>query len=219
MPETSAPTPSPDLRSDSRRNRLRLVAAARELVAEKGVDVSAAEIAARAEVGVGTLYRRFGSKDALIRDILTDGIDEVQAVAVAALEDTDAWNGFSTFFAFFSMTQVANQGIAEYVSVASGVPSEEMCQYNTRLRSLVQELVRQAHAEGTLRSDVTWEDIVILSRASVAAGECLGVHAPPEQWKRTCAIILEGIRAPGAAALPGTAPVDRSAVSVAQQLP
>jgi AcrR family transcriptional regulator len=219
MPETSAPSPSPDLRSDSRRNRLRLVAAARELVAEKGVDVSAAEIAARAEVGVGTLYRRFGSKDALIRDILSDGIDEVQAVAVAALEDTDAWNGFATFFAFFSMTQVANQGIAEYVSVASGVPSEEMCQDNTRLRSLLQELVRQAHAEGTLRSDVTWEDIVILSRASVAAGECLGVHAPPEQWKRTCAIILEGVRSPGVAALPGTAPVDRSAGSVAQQLP
>jgi len=194
MSETAPPANPSDLRSDSRRNRVRLVAAARELVAERGTDVTAADIAARAEVGVGTLYRRFGSKDALIRDILVDGIDEVQSVAEAALDDPDAWNGLSTFFAFFSMTQFANQGIAEYLASSIDVANEEACGYNGRLRTLVSQIVQRAHDSGSLRADVTWEDFVMLSRASVAAGECLGVHAAPDQWQRTCAIILAGMR-------------------------
>ena len=195
MPTVETPPITPDQRSDSRRNRLRLVAAARDLVAEKGMDVTAAEIAARAEVGVGTLYRRFGSKDSLIRDILADGIDEVETVAQAALDDPDAWNGFADFFTFFSKTQVDNQGIAEYLSLSPAMPDQEMCSYNGRLSGLVRALVERAHAEGALRADVTWEDIALLSRASVSAGECLGVHAPPEQWRRSCAIILNGVRA------------------------
>ena len=194
MPAHDASVDPSDLRADSRRNRVRLVTAARELVAEKGSDVTAADIAARAEVGVGTLYRRFGSKDALIRDILADGIDEVQAVAEGALEDPDAWNGLATFFTFFSKTQVANQGIAEYVSSATGLSTAEMCTYNGRLRELLQELVQRAHSSGALRADVNWEDVVLLSRASVAAGECLGVSASPDQWRRSCAVILAGMR-------------------------
>jgi AcrR family transcriptional regulator len=209
MTDIDTHSPSVDQRSDSKRNRVRLVAAARELVAERGMDVTAAEIAARAEVGVGTLYRRFGSKDSLIRDILSDGIDEVQVVAQAALDDPDAWNGFSTFFAFFSKTQVDNQGIAEYLALSTGLRSDEMCEYNGRLRTLVERLVERAHDEGTLRADASWEDIVILSRASVSAGECLGVHASPEQWQRTCAILLAGLKAPAQARLPGKAPSSR----------
>jgi len=194
MPAHDATVDPSDQRADSRRNRVRLVAAARELVAEKGSDVTAADIAARAEVGVGTLYRRFGSKDALIRDILADGIDEVQAEAEGALEDPDAWNGLATFFTFFSKTQVGNQGIADYVSSATGMSTEEMCTYNSRLRELLHQLVQRAHASGDLRADVTWEDVVLLSRASVAAGECLGVRASPDQWRRSCAVILAGMR-------------------------
>jgi len=183
-----------DHRSDSRRNRVRLVEAARELVAEKGIEVTAAEIAARAEVGVGTLYRRFGSKDALIRDILRDGLDEVETVAQAALNDPDSWHGLSSFFAFFSQTQVDNQGIAEYLSLETSVPADEMAKMNGRLSGLVEDLVERAHRDGWLRADVTWEEVVLLSRASVAATECLGVHASSGQSQRACAIILNGMR-------------------------
>jgi AcrR family transcriptional regulator len=193
-PDTPA-TPL-DHRSDSRRNRLRLIAAARELVAERGMDVTAAEISARAEVGVGTLYRRFGSKESLIRDILADGIDEVEAVALQALSAPDGWSGLSTFFAFFSQTQVDNQGIAEYLSLSTSVPVDEMNRYNGRLSSLVQQLVHRAHNEGTLRADVSWQEVVLLSRASVSAAECLGAHSSAEQRQRASAIILTGMKAP-----------------------
>ena len=185
-----------DHRSDSRRNRLRLVEAARALVAQKGMDVTAAEIATRAEVGVGTLYRRFGSKDALIRDILADGLAEVEAVAQAALDDPDSWNGLAHFFAFFSQTQVDNQGIAEYLSLSTSVPADEMNRMNSRLSGFVQNLVERAHREGSLRLDVTWQDVVLLSRASVSATECLGVYAPSGQSERACKIILEGMKTP-----------------------
>jgi AcrR family transcriptional regulator len=76
--------PAPE-RADSRRKRLRLIEAGRLVVAEKGLDAGAAEIAARAEVGVGTLYRRFGTREAPVKDILTDGIAEIQAVVDRAL--------------------------------------------------------------------------------------------------------------------------------------
>ncbi|MBY4383843.1 TetR/AcrR family transcriptional regulator [Rhodococcus fascians] len=195
MIEENATTHPPDQRSDSRRNRVRLVDAARILVAEKGIEVSAAEIAARAEVGVATLYRRFGSKDALIRDILIDGISEVEAVADEALADTDPWRGFCTFFTFFSHTQDVNQGIAEYLATAAAIPSSEQSEYNGRLLSKLKRIVKRAHETGCLRNEVTWRDVVILSRASVGAGQCLGVYAAPDQAHRSCAVIIEGMRA------------------------
>lgn len=167
------------------------------------MDVTAADIAAHADVGVATLYRRFGSKDSLIRDILVDGINEVESVADTALAESDAWQGFCTFFSFFSYTQVANQGIAEYLSTAAAISAQEQAQYHGVLLSKLQEIVRRAHESGALRPDVTWRDIVLLSRASVAAGHCLGVDAPAEQWQRTCAIIIEGLRATHPSPLPG----------------
>jgi AcrR family transcriptional regulator len=207
-------TPSAELpsavgeRADSRRKRLRLIAAARAVVAERGVDVSAADIAARAEVGVGTLYRRFGSKDALIRDILLDGIAEVQTVAEEALANPDPWEGLATFLAAFSAIQVANQGLAEFTSAKSTIHQDQVRDSTAKLRQLVTKLVSRAHDSGTLRKDVTWKDIVLLTQASVAADECLGIRANAEQSRRTCTILLDGLRAPGTTPLPGQPPTD-----------
>lgn len=195
MPGDADATTPTDQRSDSRRNRVRLVEAARTLVAEKGLDVTAAEIASHADVGVATLYRRFGSKDSLIRDILIDGIDEVEAVADDALADSDAWRGFCTFFTFFSHVQDVNQGIAQYLATGSAIPAAEAAEYNGRLLKKFKRIVRRAHDSGSLRDEVTWRDVVILSRASVEAGECLGVGSAPDQAQRTCAVIIEGMRA------------------------
>ncbi|MCW2649721.1 MAG: transcriptional regulator, TetR family, partial [Mycobacterium sp.] len=90
-----AETGPPHERADSRRKRLRLIEAARLVVAQKGLDAGAAEIAARAEVGVGTLYRRFGTREALVKDILLDGIAETQAAADRALAAPDPWTGLT----------------------------------------------------------------------------------------------------------------------------
>jgi AcrR family transcriptional regulator len=189
-------------RSDSRRKRLRLIAAAREAVAEHGLDVSAAEIATRAEVGVGTLYRRFGSKEALVQDVLIDGLAEVQSAADEALADPDAWSGLARFLVALTEAQVANRGVAEFTAAhAPGLPPAAAA-YAGHLTEAIKELTARAQAAGAIRPDVTWRDIVMLSLAPVGADECLGVRAGEEQWRRTIAIALDGLRTPSPNELP-----------------
>ena len=205
----SADSGSPRERADSRRKRLRLIEAARLVVAEKGLGAGAAEIAARAEVGVGTLYRRFGSREALIGDILADGVAEVQSVADRALSMPDAWLGLSLFLSEFSQAQAANRGLHELTASDGGEFSSELREDVLRLREAVQELTRRAHQAGALRKDVTWPDIVVLSLASVHGGTCLEVEGTPRQSSRTAAILLAGLRADhGGDPLPGDPPVD-----------
>src|ERR687889_852635 len=85
------------LRADAERNRARILAAASEVFAERGLDVSLDDIAAHAGVGVGTVYRRFPDKDALIDALFEDKIADVERVAREALEIEDPWEGFETF--------------------------------------------------------------------------------------------------------------------------
>jgi AcrR family transcriptional regulator len=204
-----AETQPPRERADSRRKRLRLVDAARHVVAEKGLDAGAAEIAARAEVGVGTLYRRFGSREALIKDILLDGIAETQATAEQALAQADPWTGLTLFLSEFSKAQTANRGLYEFTAGDASTLSPELRQDILKLRHTVQELVERAHQAHVLRDDVTWRDIVVLSLASVNASTCLGLKASATQSERTAAILLDGLRADHRAShLPGHPPTD-----------
>ena len=205
VPSASEP---PHERADSRRKRLRLVEAARQVVAEKGLEAGAAEIAARAEVGIGTLYRRFGSREALVKDILLDGIAEIQAVADQAMTVPDAWEGLTLFLSEFSKAQAANRGLHEFTADQSPAVSAELRGDTLALRHAVQQLVERAHQEGTLRPDVTWRDIVVLSLASVNASTCLGVQAAASQTGRTAVILLDGLRSPGVTQLPGEPPTD-----------
>ena len=90
------PLPRP-LRSDAERNRLRILRAAEEVFAERGLDVSLDDIAAAAGVGVGTVYRRFPDKDDLIDALFEDKIGQVEQVARDALALEDPWDGFEAF--------------------------------------------------------------------------------------------------------------------------
>jgi AcrR family transcriptional regulator len=204
-----AETGPPHERADSRRKRLRLIEAARLVVAEKGLNAGAAEIAARAEVGVGTLYRRFGTREALVKDILMDGIAETQAAADRALAAPDPWMGLTLFLTDFSTAQTANRGLHEFTAADAMAFSPELHDDTMKLRHAVTELTERAHRAGVLRKDVTWRDIVILSLASVNASTCLGVNATDTQPERTAAILLAGLRAHDSASpLPGEPPID-----------
>jgi len=84
-------------RSDAKRNRVRLVASARELFAAHGVDVPAREVARHAGVGVGTLYRHFPERADLVDAVLEESFDELIALAEASLAEKDPWHGFKRF--------------------------------------------------------------------------------------------------------------------------
>src|ERR1044072_5669499 len=101
------------LRADAERNRQRLLTAAKELFAQRGVEVTLDEIARHAGVGTGTAYRRFPNKDALIEALMADRIAEIGAIAEESLKDPDPWRAFAGFFERGLALMAADRGRTE----------------------------------------------------------------------------------------------------------
>src|SRR5437764_4872179 len=106
-----SPSPAPaerPLRRDAERNRRLILDTARAAFAEGGLRVTLDEIARRAGLGVGTVYRRFADKEALVDALFEDGIAELAAGAERALADDDPWRGFLDWFEAFVSLQAAD---------------------------------------------------------------------------------------------------------------
>ena len=181
---------SPAGRRDAVRNYHRILDAARDVLGESGADASMEEIAARAGVGVGTVYRRFANKDALIDELLRLSMAEGLAAARQALACPGGggleWllRGLGALFA----------GHARYAHLllqrsADGATSLEM-------RAAVEELTARALAAGALNPDVTQGDVMALIWAMRGLTETTGEVAP-QTWQRFLDIHLAGLRAPG----------------------
>jgi AcrR family transcriptional regulator len=194
--------------SQKRRSLRRLMEAARLVVAEKGLDAGAAEIAARAEVGVGTLYRRFGTKEALVKDIVKEGTADIQAAAERALAALTRGRG-SPDSCTTSAGRKPLTEVQEFIASESWVAAPELRADIMRLRRAIERLTKRAHDAGVLRTDVSWRDITVLSLASANAHTCLGIEATDAQTDRTTAILLASLRVrTGAQPLPGDPPLD-----------
>ncbi|MCS5720337.1 TetR/AcrR family transcriptional regulator [Herbiconiux sp. CPCC 205763] len=211
--------PEPDLetepvgRVDAQRNRQRLFHAARDAIAINGLDVSSLDIATAAGVGVGTLYRRFGTKEALLDAVVLGLYDDLCEKAEDFLESDDPWEGLSEFMMELAGAHRDSRGLAQVTAAcdSNSPPSPEVTQRTMALQNAVTRLTERAHAAGALRSDVTWQDIIISSRASLDIEHCLGVDAGPDGWRRVITILLDGMRAPGTSQLHGPGPQSRAA--------
>src|SRR5918911_2248295 len=104
------------LRKDAARNRERLLAAASDLFAERGLNVTLNDIAHRAGVGVGTAYRRFANKDEVIDALFEQRLEAVIAVAEEALREPDAWQGLVTFLERSLEMQFGDRGLTEIMN-------------------------------------------------------------------------------------------------------
>jgi AcrR family transcriptional regulator len=202
---------APGERSDARRNRRHLISATRDAIAARGLDVSALDIATAAGVGVGTLYRRFGSKEALLDFVVLGLYDELLDTARACLTRSDAWDGLTEFMMELAKAHRDSVGLAEVTAQCEGEPSPELAQRTAALQDAVILLTERARTAGALRADVTWQDVLICSRASLDTDHCLGVDAGPEGWRRVVTLLLDGMRAPGRTALTAPAPQVRRA--------
>jgi AcrR family transcriptional regulator len=148
------------LRADAQRNLDRVLGAASECFAEGGVDVSVEEIARRAGVGHGTVFRRFPTKEALLDAVLGKEVDRMVLLAQAALAEEDAWDAFAGFF------RAAAGGYARSRAL---VEAEERCRELPQmplLHEAADELVRRAQEAGELRRDLTAEEIFELVPAA-----------------------------------------------------
>ena len=179
------------LRSDAQRNRERIVAVAREVFAEHGLDAPVEEIARAAEVGVGTLYRRFPAKEDLIDAVFEETLGELATIARAALAAETGWEGFCTFVERVVELNAANRGLHGLMgSQEHGRARIEAIR--RRMRPLVGRLISRAQAEGTLRPDFKGEDMRMVF---AAAGRVIELtHGDARQWRRFVAYLLAGLR-------------------------
>jgi AcrR family transcriptional regulator len=193
-------------RVDSRRNRRLLIEAAQDAVAEHGVDVSALDIASAAGVGVGTLYRRFGTKEALIECVMLAVIEDLREAVDDALAEPDPWQSLAGFVMAMSEAMLECRGLAQLVAMGPERKFELFGEQFRALRAEIDKLADRAHAAGVLRTDITGGDIVLLSRAPLESSHAMGLRGDDRQWRRTMTVVLDGLRAPGVSPLPGSPP-------------
>jgi AcrR family transcriptional regulator len=188
------------LRRDARENRERILVAARAAFAELGIDVSVEEIARRAGVGVGTLYRRFPTKDALIDAVFERHLDRIAASAEGALADPDAWSAFLGYLTDVVRLQANDCGLSQILG-AQLRAEDLVSRARTRLRPLVEQLIARAQEAGELRLDVVYEDISVLLWTTGRVVDATR-DVEPDFWQRYLALLVDGLRAGSATPLP-----------------
>jgi AcrR family transcriptional regulator len=178
------------LRADARRNRDKVMAAARTAFAEHGSDAQMDDVARRAEVGVGTVYRHFPTKEALFAALLEDTFARIAERARAALEQDDAWQAFVALMWDAGESLAGDRALAEAMQ-ADLTPAP--CPGQLELGRITTELMARAQRAGTMRPDAVVDDIPMLMCGIGSA--TVRKHAFAAAWRRHLAIVLDGLRA------------------------
>jgi AcrR family transcriptional regulator len=180
------------LRSDAQRNRDRILDAARRSFATDGLGIGVDEIACRAGVGVGTLYRRFPSKESLIYAIFERRLDDLQPVIDRALAAEDPWDGFVELLYAMVAQQIEDQGFSQMIVTRLG-PDAIPHQIRRRFLEPAERLFARAQATGRAREDVTAADLPAVLR--MAGSSALGAD-PEGDWRRHVGLLLDGLSPP-----------------------
>lgn len=181
------------LRSDAALNRRRILAAATELFAERGLDVPMSAIARRAGVGVATLFRRFPDRESLVEEVFATQLDHCASVLTEAVADPDPWNGFRRFLEEICRMQIDDRGFTEaFLATRAGGGSGGDGDIDERRRQAVDEfseLVARAKQTGMLRNDFAVSDLTMVLLANAGLGAAAGGH-PHELSRRLLAFLL-----------------------------
>jgi AcrR family transcriptional regulator len=190
------------LRADAARNRELLLAAAADEFGEHGLDASVADIARRAGVGKGTVFRHFATKDDLLAAIVLDRIGALSAAGERLLQAADPG---AALLEFLTVAAQQRQQLDLSVLQGAGELNPEVTRVRAQLFQTVHALVERARRHGTVRADVTGTDVILLMCAPNYVTSYLP-DAPPDLWQRYLAIIFDGLRAEGAHPLPHPPP-------------
>ncbi|MEU1677767.1 helix-turn-helix domain-containing protein [Micromonospora zamorensis] len=195
-------TPTRPLRADAARNRRLLLAAAADEFAARGLDVSVADIARRAGLGKGTLFRHFATKDDLLAAIVLDRIDALNAVGEQLLDAADPGAALLEF-----LTVAADQQRQRDLTFLqeAGELNADVTRAREQMFRSVHKLVDRAREHGSVRADVTGADVILLMCAPNYVTSYVP-DASPDLWQRYLAIIFDGLRPEGAHPLPHPPP-------------
>lgn len=179
------------LRRDAEENRDRILRSAQELFARRGLDTTLDDIADHAQVGVGTVYRRFPNKESLVDALFERRIQEMVEVAQGALSQENPWTGFVALLEGFLALEAEDRGLREVV-LGSSFGKDRVARAKERIKPLVDEVIGRAQGDGSLRHDLRSTDIAMITAMAGAVGEfCDGVASG--LWRRYLLILLDGL--------------------------
>ncbi|WP_405870903.1 MULTISPECIES: TetR/AcrR family transcriptional regulator [unclassified Streptomyces] len=192
-------------RRDARRNRELLVEAAHEVFGEQGLQAPLDVIARRAGVGNATLYRHFPTRAALIDAVFRDQLTGTTAAGDRARTAADAWTGLNAYLQAVFGTLAADRGTNDLMTTHLR-DIEALDAVHAHNRETVDLLLSRGREEGTVRADVTTEDVLFALAALGRAVPALTSATTPDAWRRPLALLLDGLRpAPGSPPLPDPA--------------
>ncbi|GAA2395833.1 helix-turn-helix domain-containing protein [Dactylosporangium salmoneum] len=181
------------LRADARRNRTRVLEAAEAVFADQGVGVSTQEVARAAGVGIGTVFRHFPTKEALLEAVLVERMRGLVEDARAAAGRPDVGVAVFGFLEHVIGQSAAKNAFADALAGAGVDVAGVFAEVREEFLTAIEVLVRRARDEGTLRGDVGVSEVV-----AVLVGASHAVRwAPPEARANTVAVILDGLRPRG----------------------
>jgi AcrR family transcriptional regulator len=187
----SAPTHDKPLRKDAALNREKLLAAAVGLFAERGTEGSLEEVAKRAGVGIGTLYRHFPTRDALVEAAYRNEVAQLRAAADELLAELPPDDALEAWMRRFVDYGTAKRGMRDALQSIAGGGADLFAETRGQVTEAVAVLLRAGAEAGTLRADVEPEDVLRAMGAiwMVAEGEEF-----PEQAMRILRLVLDGLR-------------------------
>jgi AcrR family transcriptional regulator len=192
-PPTTPDDARQSLRTDAERNRERVLAAARSVFCEQGLEVPMTAIAREAGVGIATLYRRFPTREDLIGAVFDDRMDAYLAAISDALADPDPWHGFTIYIERICAMQAADRGFADLLTLtfptAKALEAKRTKAYQGWL-----ELIERTKDSGQLRHDFSPEDLPVLLMANAGVVTATG-DAAPDAWRRLVAYMLQSYAA------------------------
>ncbi|HET6505076.1 MAG TPA: helix-turn-helix domain-containing protein [Amycolatopsis sp.] len=191
--DSSRPATTRPLRRDAELNRQRIMIAARELFSERGFETTLDDVAHRAGLGVGTVYRRFPNKEHLIEAMFAERLDELAELATQAAHAPDPWAGFLDFLWRAAELITADRGLHD-VMTSTVFGHDQVARAKDRLIPIARDLVRRAKDTGKLRADFAAEDFALLFKMIGAVSAYTHTDAP-DLWRRYLGLLVDSLRA------------------------
>ena len=193
MDTTTPPAVPRPLRRDAELNRQRILVAAKEVFAERGLEATLDEIARHAGLGVGTVYRRFPNKEALIDALFEEGFGQILELTEQALANPDAWAGLVGLLTRMAEIQAADFGLRD-VMLSETYGRDRVAQMRDQIKPKMERLVRRAQEQGSLRADFRATDIMAVQLMISATVEF--THGVRDGgWRRYVPMLLDGLSA------------------------
>ena len=192
-PVTETPAPAKTLRADARRNREKVLAAARDCFAEDGYDTQMTDVAKKAGVGVGTVYRHFPDKTALVEALVVERFSQYAEGAREALGVADAWAGFRGWILRCGEIQAEDRMVCDFITEAVGAERREAIAQEEGLAEATREVIAHAKAAGALRETVEPGDVPSMM---CGLGAIARTDPGDRVWRRQLEFMLEGMREP-----------------------